>query len=73
MACASITAAAVAGALTHVSGGAVNVVNATRLAQSRDIRVNQMQQESQVPYSEVVEVRVAERCRHGARHRRAAG
>ena len=54
-----ITAAAVAGALTHVSGGAVNVVNATRLAQSRGIRVNQMQQESQVPYGEVVEVRVA--------------
>jgi len=54
-----ITAAAVAGALAQVSGGAVNVVNATRLAQSRDIRVNQMQQESQVPYTEVVEVRVA--------------
>jgi D-3-phosphoglycerate dehydrogenase / 2-oxoglutarate reductase len=54
-----ITAAAVAGALAQVSGGSVNVVNATRLAQSRDIRVNQMQQESQVPYTEVVEVRVA--------------
>ena len=54
-----ITAAAVAGALTHVSGGAVNVVNATRLAQSRGIRVNQMQQESPVPYTEVVEIRVA--------------
>jgi len=53
-----ITAAAVAGALTHVSGGAVNVVNATRLAQSRGIRLNQMQQESPVPYTEVVEVRV---------------
>ena len=55
----AITAASVAGALAHVSGGAVNVVNATRLAQSRDIRVNQMQQETQVPYTEVVEVRVA--------------
>jgi D-3-phosphoglycerate dehydrogenase len=54
-----ITAAAVAGALTQVSGGAVNVVNATRLAQSRGIRVNQMQQETPVPYSEVVEVRVS--------------
>ena len=54
-----ITAAAVAGALAQVSGGAVNVVNATRLAHSRGIRVNQMQQESQVPYTEVVEVRVA--------------
>ena len=54
-----ITAAAVAGALTHVSGGSVNVVNATRLAQSRGIRVNQMQQESPVPYAEVVEVRVS--------------
>jgi D-3-phosphoglycerate dehydrogenase len=54
-----ITAAAIAGALTHVSGGSVNVVNATRLAHSRGIRVNQMQQESQVPYGEVVEVRVA--------------
>jgi D-3-phosphoglycerate dehydrogenase len=54
-----ITAAAVAGALTHVSGGAVNVVNATRLAQSRGIRVNQMQQESPVPYREVVEILVA--------------
>jgi D-3-phosphoglycerate dehydrogenase len=54
-----ITAAAVAGALTYVSGGSVNVVNATRLAQSRSIRVDQMQQESQVPYGEVVEVRVA--------------
>jgi D-3-phosphoglycerate dehydrogenase len=53
-----ITAAAVAGALTHVSGGSVNVVNAMRLAQSRGIRVNQMQQESEVPYGEVVEVRV---------------
>jgi hypothetical protein len=54
-----ITAAAVAGALTHVSGGAVNVVNATRLAQSRSIRVNQMQQEIHAPYGELVEVRVA--------------
>jgi D-3-phosphoglycerate dehydrogenase len=54
-----ITAAAVAGALTHVSGGSVNVVNATRLAQSRGIRVSQMQQESPVPYTEVVEIRVA--------------
>ena len=54
-----ITAAAVAGALAHVSGGAVNVVNATRLAQSRGIRVNQMQQESPVPYTEVVEIRVS--------------
>ena len=54
-----ITAAAVAGALTQVSGGAVNVVNATRLAQSRSIRVNQMQQETPVPYAEVVEVRVS--------------
>jgi len=53
-----ITAAAVAGALTHVSGGSVNVVNATRLAQSRGIRVNQMQQESPVPYSEVVDIHV---------------
>jgi D-3-phosphoglycerate dehydrogenase len=53
-----ITAAAVAGALTHVSGGAVNVVNATRLAQSRGIRVTQMQQASPVPYSEVVEIHV---------------
>ena len=55
----AITASSVAGALAQVSGGAVNVVNATRLAQSRDIRVNQMQQESQVPYTEVVEVRVS--------------
>lgn len=54
-----ISAAAVAGALTHVSGGAVNVVNATRLAQSRGIRVDQLQQESPVPYHEVVEVRVS--------------
>ena len=53
-----ITAAAVAGALTHVSGGAVNVVNATRLAQSRGIQVSQMQQASPVPYSEVVEIHV---------------
>jgi D-3-phosphoglycerate dehydrogenase len=49
----------VAGALTHVSGGAVIVVNATRLAQSRGIRVNQMQQESPIAYTEVVEVRVS--------------
>lgn len=54
-----ISAAAVAGALTHVSGGSVNVVNATRLAQSRGIRVDQMQQDSPVPYHEVVEIRVA--------------
>jgi len=54
-----ITASAVAGALTHVSGGAVNVVNATRLAQSRGIRVDQMQLDSATPYQEVVEVRVA--------------
>lgn len=54
-----ITAAAVAGALTHVSGGAVNLVNATRLAQSRGIRVDQMQLDSAAPYAELVEVRVA--------------
>ena len=54
-----ISAAAVAGALSGASGLSVNVVNATRLAQSRGIRVSQMQQESEVPYGEVVEVRVA--------------
>lgn len=54
-----ITASAVAGALARVSGGSVNVVNATRLAQSRGIRVNQMQQDSPVPYTEVVEVLVS--------------
>lgn len=54
-----ITAAAAAGALTRVGGGAVNVVNATKLALSRGIRVDQMQQESSGPYTEVVEVRVA--------------
>ncbi len=53
-----ITAAAVAGALTQVSGGSVNVVNATRLAQSRSIRVDQMQLDSAAPWNEVVEVRV---------------
>jgi D-3-phosphoglycerate dehydrogenase len=54
-----ITAAAVAGALSRVSGGAVNVVNATKLAQSRGIRVDQMQQDSPAAYAEVVEVHVA--------------
>ncbi|HEX9563394.1 MAG TPA: phosphoglycerate dehydrogenase [Gemmatimonadaceae bacterium] len=54
-----IAAAGVAGALTHVSGGAVNVVNATRLAQSRGIRVDQMQLDSAAPYAELVEVRVS--------------
>ena len=53
-----ITAETVAGALTQVGGGSVNVVNATQLAQSRGIRVNQMQQASHDPYGEVVEVRV---------------
>lgn len=54
-----IAAAAVAGALTHVSGGVVNVVNATRLAQSRGIRVNQMQLDTTTPYAEMVELRIA--------------
>jgi D-3-phosphoglycerate dehydrogenase len=53
-----IVAAATAGALTHVSGGAVNLVNATRLAQSRGIRVDQMQLDTAAPYAEMVEVRV---------------
>jgi D-3-phosphoglycerate dehydrogenase len=54
-----IAAAAVAGALTHVSGGAVNLVNALKLAQSRGIRVDQVRQEGQAPYDAVVELRVA--------------
>lgn len=59
-----ITAAAVAGALTRISGGAVNVVNAAPLAQSRGIKVHQMQQDTGGPYTEVVEVRVT--CDGGA-------
>lgn len=54
-----IATAAVAGALTHVSGGAVNLVNAMKLAQSRGIRIEQVRQDSQTPYAEVVELRIA--------------
>jgi D-3-phosphoglycerate dehydrogenase len=53
-----IAASAVAGALTHVSGGKVNVVNAIKLAQSRGIRVEQSCEEQHAPYAEVVELRV---------------
>jgi hypothetical protein len=54
-----IAASAVAGALTHVSGGRVNLVNAMKLAQSRGIRVEQTNQEPDAPYAEVVELRVS--------------
>jgi D-3-phosphoglycerate dehydrogenase len=54
-----ITASAVAGALTHVSGGRVNLVNAMKLAQSRGIRVEQTNQNPDAPYAEVVELRVS--------------
>lgn len=52
-----IAASAVAGALTHLSGGAVNLVNATRLAESRGIRVEQTRQDAQAPYGESIELR----------------
>jgi D-3-phosphoglycerate dehydrogenase len=54
-----VAASAVAGALTHVSGGRVNLVNATKLAVSRGIRVEQASQDQQAPYAEVVEVHVS--------------
>ena len=54
-----IVAAAVAGALSHVSGGTVNLVNALKLAQSRSIRVERASQEPQPPYVDMVEVRVS--------------
>lgn len=52
-----IAASAVAGALTHLSGGAVNLVNAMKLAESRGIRVEQTRQESSGPYAEALEIR----------------
>jgi D-3-phosphoglycerate dehydrogenase len=54
-----ITAAAVAGALTHISGGTVNIVNAMKLAQSRGIRVEQSTEEPHAPYHDMVELRIA--------------
>jgi D-3-phosphoglycerate dehydrogenase len=54
-----IVAAAVAGALSHVSGAAVNIVNALKLAQSRSIRVERASQDAHPPYVDMVEVRVS--------------
>jgi D-3-phosphoglycerate dehydrogenase len=54
-----VAASAVAGALSRVSGGPVNLVNALRLAQSRSIRVEQASQVQHAPYAEVVEVQVS--------------
>jgi D-3-phosphoglycerate dehydrogenase len=54
-----VVASAVAGALSHVSGGAVNLVNALKLAQSRSIRIERATQEPHAPYADVVEVRVS--------------
>jgi D-3-phosphoglycerate dehydrogenase len=54
-----VTASAVAGALTHVAGGTVNLVNALKLAQSRGIGVDQGRYEGPTPHPESIELRVA--------------
>ncbi|HUF50343.1 MAG TPA: phosphoglycerate dehydrogenase [Longimicrobiales bacterium] len=65
-----IAAAVVTGALRHIVGaGAINMVNALHIAESRGIRVERSRVGSHGPYEEFVEVRV--HC--GAREARVAG
>lgn len=54
-----LASSAVAGALTHIAGGSVNLVNAMKLAQSRGIGVEQTRLDAQTPYAESLELRVA--------------
>lgn len=54
-----IAASATAGALSRVSGRAVNLVNAMRFAESHGVRVEQTWQDAQAPYAEFVELRIA--------------
>ncbi len=54
-----IAASAVAGALSRVSGGAVNLVNALRLAHSRGIRLEEAHEPAAAPYAESVDLEVA--------------
>ncbi|HWP02196.1 MAG TPA: phosphoglycerate dehydrogenase [Gemmatimonadaceae bacterium] len=53
-----VAAAAVAGALAHLSGAPVNIVNALKFAASRNIRVAHAAREPAQGYPEFVEVRV---------------